>query len=107
MLGKKVAAERKTIGGTPAQPGSDEDDDEPSDNSSSSDTDSLLGGMGAHIREAYLSLGTSGKHGNTPGHVSVLYDGCYCAQNNYYKISPNNYYSSREQKKFQLLIYYN
>ena len=70
VLGKKLAAERKTIGGTPAQPGSDEDDDELSDNSSDSDTDSLLGGIGAHNRDTYLSLGTSGKHGNTPGHVS-------------------------------------
>ena len=71
MLGKKLAAERKTIGGTPAQPGSDEDDDELSDNSSDSDTDSLLGGIGAHTREIYPSMGTSGKYCNTPGHVSV------------------------------------
>ena len=70
VVGKKVAAERKTIVGTPAQPGIDDDDEESSDNSSDSETDSLLGGI-AHYKESCISLGlgTSGKHGNTPGHV--------------------------------------
>lgn len=70
VVGKKVAPERKTIVGTPAQPGIDDDEEELSD-SSDSETDSLVGGI-AHYRESYLSLGlgTSGKHGNTPGHVS-------------------------------------
>ena len=74
VVGKKVAAERKTIVGTPAQPGIDDDEEDSSDNSSDSETDSLLGGI-AHYRESYLSmgLGTSGKHGNTPGHVSNVF----------------------------------